>query len=64
MANIGMDSMEVLKSNLETLQNFAPLGDEKMNEVRLALQPFYRGKNLAWMQTAYQDAWSHGITIA
>jgi predicted aldo/keto reductase-like oxidoreductase len=64
MVNIGMDSMEVLNSNLETLQNFAPLGDEKMNEVRLALQPFYRGKNLAWMQTAYQDAWSHGITIA
>jgi predicted aldo/keto reductase-like oxidoreductase len=64
MVNIGMDSMEVLNSNLETLQNFAPLGDEKMNEVRLALQPFYRGKNLVWMQTAYQDAWSHGITIA
>jgi predicted aldo/keto reductase-like oxidoreductase len=64
MVNIGMDSMEVLKSNLETLQNFAPLGEEKMNEVRLALQPFYRGKNLAWMHTEYQDGWNHGITIA
>ena len=64
MVNIGMDSMEVLNSNLETLQNFSPLGEEKMNEVRLALQPFYRGKNLAWMQATYQDAWSNGITIA
>jgi len=64
MANIGMDSMEVLKSNLETLQNFSPLGEEKMEELRMALKPFYHGKNLAWMQTAYQDAWSHGITIA
>jgi len=64
MANIGMDSMEVLKSNLETLQNFSPLGEEKMEEVRMALQPFYRGKNLAWMHTEYQDAWNHDITMA
>jgi len=64
MANIGIDSMEVLKSNLETLQNFSPLGEEKMEEVRMALQPFYRGKNLAWMHTEYQDAWNHDITMA
>ena len=64
MANIGMDSMEVLKSNLEILQNFSPLGEEKMNELRLALQPFYRGENLAWMHTKYQDGWNHDITMA
>jgi aryl-alcohol dehydrogenase-like predicted oxidoreductase len=64
MANIGIDSMEVLKSNLETLQNFSPLGEEKMEEVRMALQPFYRGKNLAWMHTEYQDGWNQDITMA
>jgi hypothetical protein len=64
MANIGMDSMEVLNSNLEILQNFAPLGKEKMNELRLALKPFYRGKNLAWMHAEYHDGWNHDITMA
>jgi hypothetical protein len=64
MANIGIDSMDVLNSNLEILKNYSPLGEEKMDEVRMALQPFYQGKNLAWMQAAYQDAWSHGITRA
>ena len=58
MANIGIDSMEVLHSNLEILRNFTPLGEEKMKEMRLALQLFYRGKNLAWMDPAYQDGWN------
>ena len=64
MANIGMDSMEVLKSNLETLQDFSPLGDEKMKELRMALQPFYSGRNLAWMQSSYQDGWNHDLIMA
>lgn len=64
MANIGMDSMEVLTSNLETLRSFSPLGDEKMKELRMALQPFYRGKNLAWMQTSYQDGWNRDLIMA
>ena len=64
MANIGMDSMEVLKSNLEILQSFSPLGEGEMEELRLALQPFYREKNLAWMNTSYQDGWNQDITMA
>ncbi len=64
MTNIGMDSMEVLKSNLEILQNFSPLGEEKMKELRLALQPFYREKGLAWMNPSYQDGWTNDITMA
>lgn len=64
MANIGIDSKEVLNSNLEILRNFAPLEDEKMNDLRMALQPFYRGRNLEWMGPAYQDGWNTKIRLA
>lgn len=64
MANIGIDSMEVLNSNLEILKNYSPLGEEKMEELRMALQPFYQGKNLAWMQREYQDGWNHDVRMA
>jgi aryl-alcohol dehydrogenase-like predicted oxidoreductase len=53
--NIGTDSMEVLKSNLELIRNFEPLPEAKMEEIRLALGPFYRHENLAWMQNGYVD---------
>ena len=64
LANIGMDSMEAVQSNLEILRNFSPLDEEKMNEVRLALQPFFRGENVAWMQPGYRDGWGSGIHLA
>jgi hypothetical protein len=64
MINIGIDSMEVLNSNLEIIRNFEPLEPQKMDELRLALEPFYRGKNLAWMQPSYQDGWNRGIHLA
>ncbi len=64
MANIGIDSMEVLNSNLEILKNYSPLGEEKMEELRIALQPFYQGKNLTWMQRGYQDGWNHDVRMA
>ena len=56
--------MEVLNSNLDILKNYSPLGEEKMNEVRMALQPFYQGKNLTWMQREYQDGWNHDVRMA
>jgi len=55
LANIGMDSLEVLYANLEILNTFTPLSEERMKEIRLALQPFFQGKNLAWMHPAYRD---------
>jgi len=64
MANIGIDSMEVLNSNLEILKNYSPLGEEKMDEIRMALLPFYQGENLAWMQREYQDGWNHDVRMA
>jgi predicted aldo/keto reductase-like oxidoreductase len=53
--NIGTDSMEVLKTNLELIRNFQPLPEMKMQEIRVALEPFYHHKNLAWMKPGYID---------
>ena len=53
--NIGTDSMDVLKSNLELIKNFEPLPETKMEEIRMALEPFYHHKNLAWMKPGYVD---------
>jgi hypothetical protein len=64
MINIGTDSKEVLHSNLEILRNFKPLGKEKMKELRLALRPFYKGHDLAWMHPAYEDGWNSEIRLA
>jgi predicted aldo/keto reductase-like oxidoreductase len=64
MVNIGMDSLDVVQSNLEILRQFTPLGEEKMDEIRMALQPFYHGNNLAWMEPHYRDGWNRGIRMA
>ena len=64
LANVGMDSMEAVRSNLEILRNFTPLDEEKMHELRLALQPFFRGDNVAWMDPGYRDGWSPGLHLA
>jgi hypothetical protein len=64
MINIGIDSMEVLNSNLEIIRKFEPLEPQKMDELRLAMEPFYQGKNLAWMQPSYRDGWNRGIHLA
>jgi len=64
MINVGIDSMDVLKSNLEIITGFEPLDAQKMENIRLALQPFFRGRNLAWMNPSYSDGWSGGIHLA
>jgi predicted aldo/keto reductase-like oxidoreductase len=62
LVNIGTDSMDVLKANLELLKQFKPLDEQKMNDLRIALTPFYRHENLAWMHPSYRDGW-HGKGI-
>ncbi len=64
LANIGMDSLEVLQTNLEIISDFSPMEDAKMEELRLALQPFYKGQQLAWMQPEYKDGWNSGMHLA
>lgn len=52
---IGMDSMDVVKSNLNILRNFTELSPEEMRELANVLKPFYRSENLPWMQKNYTD---------
>ena len=52
---LGMDSLDVLKSNLNILRNFQKLPQERMNELTYRLAPFYRHENLPWMQPGYCD---------
>lgn len=64
MINLGIDNLDLLKANIEILRDFKPLEEEKMEEIRLALQPFYRSKNLAWMQHGYRDGWGDQLRLA
>jgi hypothetical protein len=52
---LGMDSLEVVKSNLEILRNFRPMEDARMKELAQTLTPFYHHENLPWMQEGYCD---------
>lgn len=52
---IGTDSVDVLNKNIETLKSFKPLSDERMQELHVALDPFYKSKQLPWMQPNYYD---------
>lgn len=61
MINVGMDSLEVLKHNLDIISGFEPLDETRMDQMRMALQPFYRDQNLAWMQPSYVDGWNRGL---
>ncbi|GHV55000.1 hypothetical protein FACS1894181_18770 [Bacteroidia bacterium] len=58
---IGMDSVAVVQSNLNILKNFKKLSQERMNELAIRLEPFYRHENLPWMQKGYIDGmWNQG----
>lgn len=52
---LGMDSMSVLKTNLEILRNFKPLSESRMKELAYQLSPFYNHENLPWMEPGYRD---------
>ena len=52
---VGMDSLDVVKSNIEILKNFVPLNDDEMNKMTARLAPFYKHQNLEWMKPGYCD---------
>jgi predicted aldo/keto reductase-like oxidoreductase len=52
---LGMDSLEVLKSNLEILRTFKPMDETKMKQIAMLLHPFYHHENLPWMNSGYCD---------
>ena len=52
---LGMDSLDVVKSNIEILRNFRKMPPARMQELTVQLAPFYRHENLSWMQHGYMD---------
>jgi predicted aldo/keto reductase-like oxidoreductase len=54
-AVIGMDSVDVVKSNIETLKNFKAMDAEEIKKIRADLRPFFEHINLPWMQPGYRD---------
>ncbi len=52
---LGMDSVEVVQSNLEILRNFKPMSEARMKELAMDLTPYYKHENLPWMQPGYTD---------
>lgn len=52
---LGLDSIEVVKSNIEILRNFKPMNEAKMKEMAIELIPFYKHEKLPWMQPGYND---------
>lgn len=52
---LGLDSIEVVNSNLEILRNFKPMDETKMKEIAMQLTPFFNHENLPWMNPGYRD---------
>jgi len=64
LANIGMDSMDILKANLEIVRNFKPLNETETKDLQTALTPFFEHKNLTWMQPNYVDGLKGDLFLA
>jgi len=54
-AVVGIDNIEVVLKNAEIIKNFKPFDSAKMQELHVALDPFYRSSKLPWMQAGYYD---------
>lgn len=63
MINVGMDSREVVDSNVELIKTFKPFDAEKMESMEVALAPFFEDQGLAWMNPAYRDSYRDSFTI-
>ena len=54
-AVVGIDSLDVLKKNVELLRSFRAMSSSEMEMMRRRLEPFYAGLNVAWMNPGYSD---------
>jgi len=56
---VGMDSKQVVDSNLSILRHFKPMSAEEKMKYAMLLSPYFRHENLPWMRTGYFDGyWS------
>jgi len=54
-AVIGTDGMDVLKKNIQLVKNFKPMSTSKMQQMNSRLKPFFKSKDLEWMNPHYTD---------
>ena len=54
-AVLGMDSLEVVKANIELLKTFKRMTKAEMEQMSLSLAPFYQNPEIPWMQPGYRD---------
>ena len=54
---VGMDSKEVVDSNLNILRDFRPMNAEEKLRYAALLKPFFRHENLPWMVQGYHDGY-------
>jgi hypothetical protein len=54
---VGMDSKQVVDSNLDLLRNFKPMNSDEMTKFALILSPFFRHENIEWMRNGYRDGY-------
>ena len=55
VADIAMDSKEVIDANIDVIKNFKKLSESKMQELHAKLEPFFNHHNVPWMQPGYVD---------
>lgn len=54
---IGMDSVEVVRSNVDLLKNFTPMTAAEMSATASALSPFFNESDLEWTMPGYHDGY-------
>ena len=52
---LGMETIDVVKLNIELLRNFKPMNAEEKSGMAQSLSPFFRHENLEWLNPTYQD---------
>ena len=54
-AVISMQTLEIMKENIEILQSYEPMSKSEMESMAHVLQPFYQSEKLEWLQPGYRD---------
>ncbi|MDX9881556.1 MAG: aldo/keto reductase [Prolixibacteraceae bacterium] len=52
---VGMDSLDVVESNLQILRSFTPMSSEEKTKMAGLLSPYFNHQNLDWMEENYSD---------
>ena len=52
---LGMDSLDVVKSNIELLRSFIPMTSSEKNIISSKLTPFFNNTRLEWLREGYHD---------